>query len=197
MDSILYVIDISRFSITNNFKEFMLSFASTHSVALISSQTASSIDSTLLYACKYIFASDGDEFYVNGELKYRNILVLSAEVQRWINSLDMLYTVNINNVHIQCDPYVSAQLVREFNNLFDDYKALSCANGLFISTGNNARRHIISLIDEEYIPKLITSSADLGNANAELATAISQRGSCFYATDAADVQELLLVLSQE
>jgi hypothetical protein len=196
MDDKLYLVDIS---VINNetFNSFFELFMQQHAVGIVTSHPAAALPALWVQRCKYIFASDGHECYVSNKLRYKHVLGLSKEALSWIRSKNVQTTNKFGSVHVSCDPYSSAQLVREFNELFGEYYAEACTNGFSISTKGNPRIHIAALISSNYSIRFITSLRELGYANFDLAEAVMQRGRCFYASSESDIEQLLTVLSEE
>lgn len=197
MDDKLYLIDTSRLTLSTAFVSFIEAFATNNAVGIVTSDSASALPPSWIQLCKYIFASDGHECYVSNKLRYKNVLLLSTEVKRWIQASALPYASTVGSVLVTADPYISAERVRAFNELFSEYYAESCSGGFYISTIRDPRKAIPALISSNYHITFITSLADLGNANYQLAQGVMQRGRCYYMSNESDMQELLTVLSQE
>lgn len=197
MDAKLYLIDTSSITLSPAFVSFIEAFATNNAVGIVTSDSASALPPRWIQLCRYIFASDGHDFYISNKLRYKNVLILSAEVKSWLRASDLTHTLAIGSILVAADPYISAERVRAFNELFSEYYAEACVGGFRISTIRDPRKAIPALISSNYHITFITSIANLGHSNYNLAKSVMQRGRCYYSSSEADTQELLTILSQE
>lgn len=192
MDDKLYLIDESAIDyISEEFHQFFTDFMSDNAVAIITDKPASAIADSWIMRCKYIFASDGNEVFINGKLRYCSNLVLTPEAEKWIASTTHIANISIASVHVFCDPYASAALVREFNELFAEFRAHSCSGGFRITTANHSRRHCVPIIDPNYAIRIIATVGSYGGSNFELVNALRGRATTFYASKTSELHELL------
>lgn len=194
----LYLIDLDvAKSFSEEFTQFFTDFISDEPTAILTSATASSLPPEWIQRAKYIFASDCNEVYANNKLIYKNVLMLTTEVQRWIQSKALPYTKALHRVNMVADPYSTAALVREFNELFSEYQAAACTDGFYISEPGDSRLSISALISSDYRVRFITPIRAVGRDNHALARAISARGTVFHANSETELRELLLFLQEK
>lgn len=192
MDDKLYLIDKATINgISEEFHQFFTDFIIDNAVAIITDKPASAIPDRWIMHCKYVFASDGNEVFINGKLRYCSSLVLTPEAEKWVASLDHTSTTSNAHVHVFCDPYASASLVREFNELFAEFRAHSCIGGFRITNANHDRRHCAPIIDPNYAIRIIAPVSSYGGSNFELVKALSKRATTFYASKTTELHELL------
>jgi hypothetical protein len=192
MDDKLYLIDKSSIDgISEEFHQFFTDFIIDNAVAIITDKPGNALPDSWITQCKYIFASDGNEVYINGKLRYRSDLLLSIEAEKWVSSLPHPTEHSIAAVRVSCDPYISASLVREFNELFAEFRAYSCIGGFRIVSANHNRRHCAHIIDPNYAIRVIAPTASYGGSNFELVKALSKRATTFYASKTTELHELL------
>lgn len=192
MDDKLYLIDKSTINgVSEEFHQFFTDFIIDNAVAIITDKRSSDLPDSWIMHCKYIFASDGNEVFINGKLRYRSDLLLSIEAEKWISSLPHPTERSVASVRVSCDPYISASLVREFNELFAEFCAHSCSGGFRIVSANHNRRHCAHIIDPNYAIRVIAPVSSYGGSNFELVKALSKRATTFYASKTTELHELL------
>lgn len=188
----LYLIDKASIdSLSEEFIEFFTDFITDNDVAIITDKSSDVIPEDWIKRCRYIFASDGQEIYINGKLRYRSELLLSPEAKKWIASLDHQSFTDYAYAHVLCDPYASAPLVREFNELFDEFRASACSGGFRITSSNHSRITCAIIIDPRYTVWTIAPIASYGGSNFELVQALYKRPVSFYASKTTELHELL------
>lgn len=198
MDDKLYLIDIDNAnSFSEDFNSFFTDFVCSTPTAILTKQHSSALPTVWLNNAAYVFASDGHELYTYGKLRYKNVLIVSQEVQRWVDSKQLPTTRNLYNVSLVADPYTSASLVREFNETFNEFRAACQANGFYISDCSDHRRNIPALISSNYSIRFVTPIALVGATNYALAQAVSKRGTVFHANTESELRELLLFLEEK
>ena len=198
MDDKLYLIDESSIdSINEEFEQFFIDFIIDNAVAIITDKPASAVPDSWITHCKYIFASDGNEIYINSKLRYQYSLVLRPEVEKWISAVNHPVSISNSFVHIFCDPYASASLVREFNELFAEYSAVSCTGGFRITFASHSRRHCAHIIDPSYAIRVIAPNASYGSCNFELVQTLGKRANSFYSSKTTELHELLQYLLEK
>jgi hypothetical protein len=195
MDDKLYLIDLYNIeSADKNFCAFLTSFMQKYSVGIVTDVSGSDIPSEWLQYSKYVFCSDGQELYVNSRLRYKNILNYPREVSDWVRSTELPVTYHAHKLHLSANPYTSASFVRNFNELFTEFRAKSCKNGFVISDTSDPRRHIAALISSNYAITFVSFTALLGGNSYDLAVAISRIGSVYAVDSYKGLQHLLLAL---
>lgn len=198
MDDNLYLIDIDC---TENFSEefghFFANFIEEQKVAILTAQPAANLHEHTLKHATYVFSANGNEMYNYGKLLYKNVIAFNAETHRWVDSLNLPQHRTIDAIHIEADPYISATLVREYNELHTEYRAQSCAGGFCITHPADYRLPINSIIPYSYRVKFVAPTHTYGSTNHALALAISTRGTCFNADSESTLRELLLYLSEK
>lgn len=194
----LYLVDIDvATSFSEEFTQFFTDFLYDAPTAILTSATASSLPPAWIQSAKYVFASDCNEVYTDNKLIYKNILMLPTEVQRWIQSKELPYDKALHRVNILADPYSTAALVREFNELFSEFRAQACTNGFYISEPGDSRLSISALISSNYSIRFITPIRAVGKTNYVLANALRGRGTVFHANSETELRELLLFLQEK
>lgn len=199
MDDKLYLIDLecvgTDYSI--EFYDFFVNFIEEQPVALLTSYPSSNLSKHILDRAAYVFSANGNEIYKQGKLLYKNVISFNAETHRWVDSLNLPQHRTVDAIHVSADPYVSATLVREYNELQTEYRAQSCAGGFCIIHPADYRLPINAIIPDSYRIRFIAPLSTYGSTNYALALAISKRGSCFNADSESILRELLLYLSEK
>lgn len=198
MDDKLYLIDIDcteHFS--EEFNNFFANFIEDQSVAVLTAHPACNLHEYVVKRATYVFSANGNEIYKGGKLLYKNVISFNAETHRWVDSLNLPQHRTVDAIHVSADPYVSASLVRQYNELHTEYRAQSCAGGFCIIHPADYRLPINAVISENYRIRFIAPAHTYGSTNYALALAISKRGSCFNADSESHLRELLLYLSEK
>ena len=194
----LYLVDIDvTTSFSEEFTNFFTDFVCEVPTAILTARSASALPTEWLTHAKYVFASDANEVYVSNKLRYKNIIQLTHEVRKWLESTQLDSVQYLHKVHVKADPYISASRVQEFNELFSDFKATSCTGGFCITDDSDARRVIPALISSNYYIRFITPIGLVGSVNYLLAQAVNTRGSVFHISTEAQLRELLLFLQEK
>jgi hypothetical protein len=198
MDDKLYLIDIDcTDNFSKEFYDFFANFVEEQQVAVLTSQPASNLYEHIVKRATYIFSANGNEIYKGGKLLYKNVISFNAETHRWVDSLNLPQSRTIDAIHVSVDPYASANLVRQYNELQTEYRAQSCAGGFCIIHPADYRLPINAIIPDSYRIRFVAPTRTYGSTNYALALAISKRGSCFNADSEASLRELLLYLSEK
>lgn len=194
----LYLIDIDcteHFS--EEFNQFFANFIEEHSVAVLTAHPACDLHEYVVKRATYVFSANGNEIYKGGKLLYKNVISFNAETHRWVDSLNLPQHRTVDAIHVSADPYVSANLVRQYNELHTEYRAQSCAGGFCITHPADYRLAINAIIPDHYWVRFIAPTHTYGGTNYALALAMSRRGSCFNADREATLREMLLYLSEK
>lgn len=192
MTNTLYLLDL--YSIQNADVDFLTDFMRNQAVGVITDACSDEIPQEWLKHAVYVFSCDGYELYIKSVLRYKYTVTYTPEVNNWLNSLDLPITKYTHKIFISCDPYTSTQLVRNFNELFSEFRAYSCKDGLYVSDTSNPKKHITSLISSDYDIALVTSNCALGGSSFDLAASVSKQGCVYAISNFSDLQQLLLEL---
>jgi hypothetical protein len=194
----IYLIDIDvASSFSEEFINFFTDFLCDVPTAILTAKSSAELPSTWIESARYVFASDANEVYVNNKLRYKNIIELTYEVRKWIQATQLSSVSYLHKVMLTADPYTSASLVREFNELFSEFRAESCTGGFYITDYSDSRRAVPALISSNYSIRFITPIGLLGGVNFGLANSIKARGSVFHVSSEAQLRELLLFLQEK
>jgi hypothetical protein len=198
MEDKLYLVDIDcTENFSEEFNQFFANFIEEQNVAVLTSHPACNLSTHTVERATYLFSANGNEIYKQGKLLYKNVIAFTAETHRWVDSLNLPQSRTIDAIHVSADPYVSANLVRQYNELHTEYRAQSCAGGFCIIHPADYRLPINAVISENYRIRFIAPTHTYGSTNYALALAISKRGSCFNADSESHLRELLLHLSEK
>jgi hypothetical protein len=198
MDDKLYLLDIDRLKyFSEEFNAFFANFIEDEPVAVLTARSSCDVPEYVVKRATYFFGANGNEIYKQGKLLYKNVIAFNTETHRWVDSLNLPQHRTVDAIHVSADPYVSAKLVREYNELQTEYRAQICASGLCITHPADYRLPINAIIPDSYRIRFIAPATTFGGTNYALALAISKRGSCFNADSESSLRELLLYLSEK
>jgi hypothetical protein len=198
METNLYLMDLSITDCyVQEFYVFFTDFIANNAVALLTEDSYTDIPLAWTKAAKYVFASGGNELYINNKLRYKYAVTLTKEVEAWIQSKNIQPQHALHKVFFETDSYVSALLVQEFNELFNEFTAQINKHGFAITDKTNARKHIEALISSNYNIIFVSDINSIGTNNFELANSILNRG-CVYGCDSsAQLMQLLTSLQEK
>jgi hypothetical protein len=196
MSNRIYLIDLDIELSNIAFADFFTLFLASNTVALVSERSIDAIPTRWAELARYVFASDGHEFYSNKQLRYKHSIVLSKEAYSWIASKQLSYIQTPHKILFDTDKLTSVKLVAEFNELFSEFTAQLTSSGFYISDLVNLRKHIVHLINTDYDLIFISDIRNIGTVNFELAAEVLQRGSVYTANNSEQLMQLLTDLQQ-